>query len=62
MAKSYKQSKHKWTYIRIAWKHFTSPSKVYELAHGAEYDSKDRAILHDLAKAKIVRHIDRDDE
>lgn len=56
MSKTYWNSTHKWTYIRIALKHFTTPTRVYELAHGIrEMHSADRGIMHDLAEAKIVR-------
>lgn len=55
MANGYWGSRHKWTYIRIAIKHFTTPTRVYELAHGIrEMHSADKAIMHDLAEAKII--------
>lgn len=56
MSKTYLDSKHKWTYIKIALKHFTTPTRVYELAHGIrKMHSCDRKIMHDLAEAKIIR-------
>jgi hypothetical protein len=55
MSKSFWGSKHRWTYIRIALKHFTTPQKVYDLAHGErEMHSADKSIMHELAEAKIV--------
>ena len=55
MAKTFWGSKHKWTYIWIAIKHFTTPTKVYELAHGIrDMHSKDRPIMHDLSSAGII--------
>jgi len=56
MSTSYKDSKHKWTYIWIAIKHFTTPSKVYDICHNGTSESKNRAILHDLAKYGIIHH------
>jgi len=53
---SYKTSKHKWTYIWIAIKHFTTPTKVYEICHKQAYEKEDRPILHDLAKYHIIHH------
>ena len=55
MAKNFWGSQHKWTYIKIAIKHFTTPTRVYELAHGKrETHRADMGIMHDLAEAKIV--------
>jgi len=56
MVKSYKNSKHKWTYIRLALKHWVSPQKVYDLAHGnIEYHKIDKPIMHDLRVKGIIR-------
>ena len=56
MSTSYKDSRNKWKYIWIAIKHFTTPSKVYEICHHGEANHKNHAILHDLAKYHIIRH------
>ncbi len=57
MGKSYRQSPHMWTYIWIGLKHFTSPQKVYDLAHGVlEMHKKDRPIMHDLKEYDIIHH------
>jgi len=57
MAKSYKQSRHKWTYIWIALKHFTTPQRVYDLAHGTiDNHKKDRPVMHDLKEYDIIHH------
>ena len=52
---SYWNSKHRWTYIWIALKHWTSPTKVYNLAHGElEMHGVDRPIMHDLKEKGII--------
>ena len=56
MSTSYKDSKNKWKYIWIAIKHFTTPSKVYEICHHGEANHKNHVILHDLAKYHIIRY------
>jgi len=56
MTDTYKTSKHKWTYIWIAIKHFTTPSRVYEICHNLKFEKEDKAILHDLAKHHVIHH------
>ena len=56
MEHSYKTSSHKWTYIWIAVKHFTTPTRVYQLAHGKQYHKKDLKIMHDLRAYGIMHH------
>ncbi|MCR5313753.1 MAG: hypothetical protein K6E54_08980 [Bacteroidaceae bacterium] len=57
MERNYKNSPHKWTYIWIALKHFTTPTRVYKLAHGIlEMHKKDRSIMHDLKEYDIIHH------
>lgn len=53
---SFLKSSHKWTYIWIAIKNGTTPSHVYDLAHGKEIHEKDHSIMHDLVKYKIIHH------
>lgn len=66
MAKTFWGSRHKWTYIKIAIKHFTTPKRVFELAHGKEeMHSKDLHIMHDLKVAGIIhkrRHRSRSEK
>lgn len=57
MSKTYRNSPNKWTYIWIAVKHLTTPSRVYGLAHGTiEMHNKDRSIMHDLKEYDIIHH------
>lgn len=54
--KTYWNSNHRWTYIWIAITQITSPTRVYELAHGIlEAHNKDHAIMHALKKHGIIR-------
>jgi len=41
-------STHRWTYIRIAICHFTTPSHVYDVAHHLFANYKDMGIVRDL--------------
>lgn len=57
MGKNFWSSRYKWEYILIAIKHFTTPTRVYKLAHGIiKVHSKDRMIMHDLKEAGIIHH------
>lgn len=53
--RTYWNSNHRWTYIWIAIKHFTTPTRVYELAHGnIEVHQNDRKIMHSLKVRGII--------
>ena len=56
-SKSFWSSHHRWAYLVIAIKHMTTPSKVYQIAHGScEVDShKEHQIMTELQKRHIVR-------
>lgn len=57
MGKSFLSSRHTWDYIVIAIKHFTTPQRVYDLAHGIKKaHEKDSKIMHDLIEAGIIHH------
>lgn len=51
-------SRHRSTYIKLAFKHFTTPWHVHSIAHGKKIKGgKDKKIVHDLLRLKIVhRH------
>ncbi len=51
-------AKHRLAYLKLAFKHWTTPGHVYELAHGKQpHGQKDSDICHDLLDMKIVhRH------
>lgn len=55
-SKNFWHSHHKWAYIAIAMKLFTTPGKVYRMAHGrCEVDShKEHRIMAELQKRHIV--------
>lgn len=54
--KSFWKSKHKLTYIIIAFTYFTSPSHVYKLAHECDEirNNVDQKIINALKKKKII--------
>ena len=57
MERNYINSPHKWTYIWIAVLHFTTPTRVYNLAHGKlKMHKKDHSIMHDLKEYDIIHH------
>ena len=51
-------ARHRNTYIQLAFKYWTSPKRVWKLAHGKmSKNRKDTAILHELLEMGIVhRH------
>ncbi|MBQ0023198.1 MAG: hypothetical protein KBT29_08165 [Prevotellaceae bacterium] len=55
MARNFFDSKNRWTYLRIAIMHGTTPGHVYDLAHSkVDAHEKDQRIMHDLKEAKII--------
>ncbi len=52
------RARHRDVYLKLAWKHFVWPEKVYKLAHGKHAHSrKDRNIVHELLALGIIhRH------
>lgn len=52
---SFWTSKHKWDYCIIGLRYFTSPFRVYKLAHGkAEAHEHEHKIMHALKLKHIV--------
>lgn len=51
-------ARHRNTYLKLAIKHASWPTHIYELAHGATaHGQKDSDILHDLLDYNIIhRH------
>ena len=50
-------ARHRATYIRLAFKYWTLPEHVYQLAHGkSHHGGKDSQICHELLELKIVHH------
>lgn len=59
--KKFSQSKNKLKYLMIALKHWTTPQRVFRLAHGyEEFHEKDRPIMHDLKEAQLIHSSDHD--
>lgn len=53
--KSWRNSSNKWIYLRIAIIYFTTPSKVYEIAHKTRGASmKERAIRGRLVEMGVL--------
>lgn len=51
------RARHRWTYIWLALKHFTTPGHVYNIAHGKSTETKkDQEIRHELHEKKIIHH------
>lgn len=48
--KSWKTSNNKWKYLKIALLYFTSPSKVYEIAH----KSRGASMRERIIRGKLV--------
>lgn len=59
MFKFLKSKKHRFLYLKLAFKHGISPDHVRRLAHGKEYDSDKEKKVHDIliSRGLIQRHI-----
>lgn len=51
-------AKHRWMYIKMAFKYRTSPNHIWKLAHGkSPKGQRDKRILHELLDIGIIyRH------
>ncbi len=58
MAKSFWNSSHKFRYVLLALRYFSTPNHVYHLAHADVRcrSKKDKKILHRLHQLGIVHH------
>lgn len=54
----YMYSTHRWDYVKLSFRFWTTPRHVYQLAHGLDAKTqKDSDILHELHDLGIIhRH------
>lgn len=52
------KSPHRFLYLKIALKHRTMPSHVYDLAHGGYQYPTDRKIIEDMVKVGLLKKME----
>lgn len=54
--KSWKNSKNKWTYLKVAIKFLTTPGKVFDIAHKKSSSTlREKAIRSELVRRGVLK-------